>query len=75
MKKLAGSCETLFSRVALMCRALGLNSVTLSGMHYRNYIVEVYTFLKHPVLLLGDAILIGDVPEVVKALLGAAKGR
>ncbi len=60
MKKLAGSYEALFSRVALKYRALGLNEMTLSEKDYRKYILEEYTFLKGPVFIIENAIFIGN---------------
>lgn len=74
MKKLAGSYEALFSRVALKYRALGLNNMTLTERDYRKYILEEYTFLKRPVMVLDDRIFIGNGKNVVKAMAEAAKG-
>ena len=73
LKKLAGSYEALFSRVALKYRALGLNTKKLTEKDYRRYILEEYTFLKRPVMVLDDRIFIGNAPKVVKAMAEAAK--
>lgn len=73
MKKLSGSYESLFSRVALKYRALGLNKVTLTEKDYRKHILEEYTFLKRPVMIVGDTILIGNAPKVRAAMVAAAK--
>lgn len=73
MKKLAGSYEALFSRVALKYRALGLNTKELTEKDYRKYILEEYTFLKRPVMVLGDRIFIGNGKNVVKAMVEAAQ--
>lgn len=72
MKKLAGSYEALFSRVALKYRALGLNTKKLTEKDYRKYILEEYTFLKRPVMIIGDRIFIGNAPKVVAAMVEAA---
>lgn len=74
MKALAGSYEALFSRIALKYRALGLNKKKLTEKDYRRYILEEYTFLKRPVMVLDDMILIGNAPKVTKAMVEAAKG-
>jgi arsenate reductase (glutaredoxin) len=74
MKKLAGSYEALFSRIALKYRALGLNKMTLTEKDYRKYILQEYTFLKRPVMVLDDRILIGNAPKVVKAMVEASSG-
>lgn len=73
MKKLAGSYEALFSRVALKYRALGLNKLQLTEKDYRKYILQEYTFLKRPVMVVDDRILIGNGKNVVKAMVEAAK--
>lgn len=73
MKKLAGSYEALFSRIALKYRALGLNTKKLTEKDYRRYILEEYTFLKRPVMVLDDRILIGNAPKVTKAMAEAAR--
>lgn len=72
MKKLAGSYEALFSRIALKYRALGLNKMKLSEKAYRKYILEEYTFLKRPVMVLDDRIFIGNAPKVTKTMAEAA---
>lgn len=74
MKKLAGSYEALFSRIALKYRALGLGKMTLTEKDYRKYILGEYTFLKRPVMIIGDRILIGNAPKVRAAMAEAAKG-
>lgn len=73
MKKLAGSYEALFSRVALKYRALGLKDKKLTEKDYRNYILQEYTFLKRPVMVLDDRIFIGNSPKNVAAMIAAAK--
>ena len=74
MKKLAGSYEALFSRVALKYRALGLNQITLTEKDYRKYILQEYTFLKRPVMIIDKQIFIGNAPKVTAAMVEAAKG-
>jgi arsenate reductase len=65
MKKLAGSYEALFSRVAMKYRSMGLNEMKLTEKDYRKYILEEYTFLKRPVMINGDHIFIGNAAKVV----------
>jgi arsenate reductase len=67
MKKMAGSYEALFSRVALKYRALGLDKKTLSEDDYKNYILEEYTFLKRPVIIVNNKIFIGNSKNTVAA--------
>jgi arsenate reductase (glutaredoxin) len=65
IKKLAGSYEALFSRVALKYRALGLNQIALNEKDYRNYILEEYTFLKRPVIIVGNNLFIGNSKSTI----------
>jgi arsenate reductase (glutaredoxin) len=60
MKKMAGSYEALFSRVALKYRALGLDKIKLTEEDYKKYILEEYTFLKRPVIVNGNKIFVGN---------------
>lgn len=73
MKALAGSYEALFSRVALKYRGLGLNKMALTEKDYRKYILEEYTFLKRPVMIVDDVILIGNAPKVRAAMAQLAR--
>ena len=73
MQKLAGSYEALFSRVALKYRAWGLNEKKLTEKDYRKYILEEYTFLKRPVMIVDDHIFIGNSPKNVEAAKKALK--
>ena len=70
MKKMAGSYESLFSRVALKYRALGLDKKKLTEEDYKKYILEEYTFLKRPVIIIGDKIFVGNS----KSNIAEAKG-
>jgi arsenate reductase len=67
MKKMAGSYEALFSRVALKFRAWKLNEKKLDEKDYRKYILEEYTFLKRPVIIYNSHIFIGNAPKTVAA--------
>ena len=73
MKKLSGSYEALFSRIALKFRTLKLNEKVLTEKDYRKYILEEYTFLKRPVIILDDKIFIGNSPKNVAAAKAAMK--
>jgi arsenate reductase (glutaredoxin) len=68
MKQLAGSYETLFSRRAMKYKELGLKDKTLSEKDYRNYILEEYTFLKRPVVIMDKTIFVGSEKKTVEAL-------
>lgn len=63
---LAGSAEALFSRKAMKYRSMGLNDKSLSESDYRQLIIDEYTFLKRPVLILEDKVFIGNSKKVVE---------
>ncbi len=65
MKNLAGSYEALFSRIARKYKELGLASKTLTEGDYQKFILEEYTFLKRPVILLNNKIYIGNSKAVI----------
>jgi len=72
MKDLTASYEALFSKIAMKYRSMGLNEMKLTEKDYRKYILEEYTFLKRPTIVIGKEIFIGSAPKTVKALLVAA---
>ena len=71
MQRLSGSYEALFSRIAMKYRKMGLHEQTLVEADYRRLILEEYTFLKRPVLILEEQIFIGNSPKNVQAALEA----
>ncbi len=71
MAALAGSYETLFSRIARKYKELKLKEQNLSEEDYKNFILEEYTFLKRPVVLIGNQIFIGNSKKNVAALTEA----
>jgi len=68
MKELAGSYEALFSRRAIKYKVLGLKNKQLSEKDYRDYILEEYTFLKRPVVIINDKIFIGSEKKTAETL-------
>ncbi len=73
MKKMAGSYEALFSKIAMKYRSLGLNEMKLTEKDYRKYILEEYTFLKRPVMIIDKEIFIGNAPKVTAAMAEASR--
>ena len=74
MKNLAGSYEALFSRRALKYKELGLKDKSPCEKEYRQFILDEYTFLKRPVVILGNTIFIGSEKKIVEALGKAVLG-
>lgn len=68
LKDKAGSYEALFSKKAQEYTARGLKHKELSEEDYRKLILEEYTFLKRPVTITDDHIVIGNSKEAVAKL-------
>lgn len=60
MKKLSGSYESLFSRRAKKYKEMGLKDENLIEKDFQHYILSDYTFLKRPVIIIGENIFIGS---------------
>lgn len=65
MYQLAGSYEALFSRRSRKYRAMGLHEKNLTEADFKRLILEEYTFLKRPVVIIDDEIFIGNSKKVV----------
>jgi arsenate reductase len=73
LKSKVGTYEALFSRRALKFRAMGLHEKTLSEQDYRDLILQEYTFLKRPVIVLDDKVFVGNTAKVVAEAKEAVK--
>ncbi len=62
-----GSYEALFSKKALKFRSMGLHERTLTETDYRDLMLQEYTFLKRPFIILGGTVFIGNAPKTVEA--------
>lgn len=65
MRNLAGSYEALFSRRARLFSERQLKDRQLEEKDYKALILEHYTFLKRPVILVNNQIFIGNNRKVV----------
>ncbi|MCB0792565.1 MAG: arsenate reductase [Flavobacteriales bacterium] len=74
MKALAGSYEALFSRRSMKYRPMGLHEKTLTEKDCRKLILQEYTFLKRPVIIVGRSIFIGNAAKEVEGAIAAARG-
>lgn len=68
MKKLAGTYEALFSRRAMKYKEWGLKDKKLTENDFRKYILDEYTFLKRPVVIIGNKIFSGSEKKTREAL-------
>ena len=68
MRELAGSFESLFSRRAKKYKEMGLKEHSLTEKDYKHYILEDYTFLQRPVIIVEDRIFVGSGKKNLDAL-------
>ena len=61
LKEKVGSYEAIFSKRAIKYKSLGLKDKNLSEADFRKLILEEYTFLKRPVLIDGDKVVLGGL--------------
>ena len=67
MHQLSGSYEALFSKKAQLYKEKGLKNIMLTEDDYKKYILEHYTFLSRPVVILENEIFIGNSqPNILK---------
>ena len=64
---MAGSYESLFNRRSRLYQQRDLKNKELQEEDYKNLILEHYTFLKRPVMVVDDQIFIGNSKKVVEA--------
>ncbi len=69
MKKLSGSYENLFSRRAKKYHQMGLKNQDLTEKDYRRLLLDEYTFLKRPVIVIDNQIFIGSSKKNEASLL------
>ena len=67
MESLAGSYEALFSKRSKLYKEMDLKNQNLTERDYKHYILEHYTFLSRPVIIVDDTIFIGNSKAVVEA--------
>lgn len=69
----SGSYEALVNKRARLYKERGLGKKDLSESDYRTLLLEHYTFLKRPVVLVDDEAFIGNSKNVVAAAAEALK--
>ncbi|MBD0823480.1 arsenate reductase family protein [Aestuariibaculum marinum] len=68
MHALSGSYESLFSKRSKLYKEMDLKNQNLTERDYKNYILEHYTFLSRPVIIIDDAIFIGNSKKTIEAV-------
>ena len=61
----SGSFESLFSRRAMKYKSMGLAEKELSENDIRDLILEEYTFLKRPVIQVGNKQFVGNSKKII----------
>lgn len=69
LKDMVGSYEALFSRKATLYKERGLKDKQLSEDDIKKLIMEHYTFLSRPVIVMGDKVFVGNNPKTVQAAI------
>ena len=67
LHELAGSYEALINKRARIYQERGLKDRDLSEEDYKQLLLEHYTFLKRPVILVEKEVFIGNSKNTVKA--------
>jgi arsenate reductase-like glutaredoxin family protein len=70
---ITGSYESLFNRRSRMYTSEGLAKKDLGEQDYKSYILSHYTFLKRPVIRVGDAVFVGYKKDTIGAAEVALK--
>ena len=65
MRDFAGSYDAVFSRKAVLYRTMNLKDKQLSEDEIRDLILGDYTFLRRPVIIIGNKIFIGHQEETI----------
>jgi arsenate reductase len=73
MHALSGNYEPLFSKRAKLYKEMGLKDEKLTESDFRRYILEHYTFLNRPVIVIATNIFIGNSPKAVQAAIDFLK--
>jgi arsenate reductase len=60
MHQLSGSYEALFSKKAVLYKAMDLKNKALAEADYKKLILEHYTFLSRPVFVINGGVYIGN---------------
>ncbi len=68
MYALTKSYESLFSRRSKKYAAMDLKNQVLTEKDYKQLILDEYTFLKRPVIIIGENIFVGNAKKTIDSL-------
>ena len=69
MHALSGNYELIFSKRAKLYKEMGLKDENLTEADFKRYILEHYTFLNRPVIIIDKNIFIGNSPKTVQSAI------
>lgn len=75
LHNLAGSYEALFSKRAQLYKERDLKSKILTEADYKDLLLEHYTFLKRPVLVLDNQLFVGNASKTIQEAYQALHGQ
>lgn len=67
LRSKVGSYESLFNRRSVKYKEMGLKDKALSEKDYRKLILRHYSFLKRPVIVVGEAVFVGNAAATIAA--------
>jgi arsenate reductase (glutaredoxin) len=68
LAKEKGSYEALFNKMSKKYKERNLKEKSLKEGDYKNLILEEYTFLKRPVIIINNKLFIGNSPKTLQEL-------
>ena len=68
LKQQHGSYETLFNKRARKYKSEGLKDQQLSDENYRSLILGEYTFLKRPIIIIGNQSFVGNAKKTIQEM-------
>jgi arsenate reductase len=68
MRALSDSYESLFSKRSKLYKEMGLKDQVLEERDFKHYILEHYTFLSRPVVVIDNEIFIGNSKKTLEAV-------
>ena len=71
MQKLSGSYEALFSKRAKLYKEMGLKDQELKERDYKQFILDHYTFISRPVIIIENLLFVGNSRKTIEAAKAA----
>lgn len=68
LKEKVGSYEKLFNKRSQLYKERGLKNQVLTENDYKNLILEHYTFLVRPVVVIDNQVFTGSSPEKIQRI-------